>query len=124
VLTDGTADASGPKAVRASAGAVLRLPIEESALLTAVVRLVDAGLHVVVADATGAVPLDAADLRGDVAVVLGNESHGVPDDLLRADVERVRIPMAAGTESLNVAMAGSVLLFEAARQRRMGSARD
>ena len=64
--------------------------------------------------ATGGTRLDQLDLRAPVAFVLGHEVHGL-DDALPLD-GHVTIPMHAG-ESLNVAMAGTVLLFEAARQR-------
>ena len=63
-------------------------------------------------------PYDTVDLTGPVAVVLGNEAHGLPAHVLAAVDERVTIPMAGRSESLNVAMAGSVLCFESLRQRR------
>jgi RNA methyltransferase, TrmH family len=124
ILTEGTADAFGPKAVRASAGAVLRLPVRESSLDAALSTVRAAGLRVIVADARGPVTIDEVDLRGDVALLVGNEVRGVPSDLGDLVVERVSVPMDAGTESLNVAMAATVLLFEAARQRRMGGSPD
>lgn len=120
MLTEGSADPFGPKAVRASAGAVLRLPIAESSREAALPTLAEVGVRLVVADAHGSVALDDADLTGDVAVVLGNETHGIPAGLAELPAVRVSIPMARGTESLNVAAAGAVILFEAARQRRMG----
>jgi TrmH family RNA methyltransferase len=61
---------------------------------------------------------DDADLTGPVAFVLGNEAHGLPDDLTARLDDRISIPMAGRSESLNVAMAASILTFEAARQRR------
>src|SRR5262245_9354166 len=120
VVTSGSADPFGPKAVRASAGGVLRLPVAEVAVADTGALLEEAHLRVVVADADADRSIDHADLSGDLAIVVGNEARGVPDDLRGAAVERVAVPMAAGTESLNVAAAGAVLLFEAARQRRMG----
>jgi TrmH family RNA methyltransferase len=122
VLTEGSADPIGPKAVRASAGAVLHLPVAELAFDTALARLADEGLAFVVADAAAERSIDDVDLRDDVVLVLGNETRGVPEALGDLAVERVAIPLAPGLESLNVAAAGAVLLFEAARQRRMGDA--
>jgi tRNA G18 (ribose-2'-O)-methylase SpoU len=58
------------------------------------------------------------DLTERSAFVLGNEAHGLPDDLTDLVDEWVTIPMAGRTESLNVGMAGAILCFEAARQRR------
>jgi len=63
-------------------------------------------------------PYDAVDLTGAVALVLGNEAHGLPDGLDGYIDGHVVIPMTGRVESLNVGVAGSVLLFETARQRR------
>ena len=61
---------------------------------------------------------DAVDLTGPVALVLGSEAHGLPAALDALVDDRLTIPMAGRSESLNVAMAGSVLCFESLRQRR------
>jgi tRNA G18 (ribose-2'-O)-methylase SpoU len=71
---------------------------------------------VVAADAAATTDHTAADLTGPVALVVGSEAHGIPDDVADLVDERVRIPMAGPTESLNVAMAATVLVFEVARQ--------
>ena len=69
----------------------------------------------------GGVPYDTVDLTGPVAIVLGNEAHGLPDALGALVDDRLSIPMAGRSESLNVAMAGAVLCFESLRQRRAGA---
>ena len=61
---------------------------------------------------------DAVDLTGPVAIVLGSEAHGLPDTVGAGLDRAVSIPMAGRTESLNVAAAGAIVCFEAARQRR------
>jgi TrmH family RNA methyltransferase len=58
-----------------------------------------------------------ADLRGRIAIVVGSEGRGVSDDLVALADQRVTIPMAPGSESLNAAAAAAVLLFEGVRQR-------
>jgi len=114
-------DLWSPKAVRASAGSVFRVPVVvEGAAHDALRRLRGAGMTTVATTLDGSVDLDAADLRGDVAVLLGNEAHGLAPDVAAAADVRVRIPMAGRVESLNVAMTGTVVAFEAARQRRGG----
>ena len=70
-----------------------------------------------------ACPYDETDLRGPVAVVLGSEAHGLPAEVRALVDQQITIPMAGRSESLNVAMAGSVLCFEALRQRRTARAR-
>jgi len=116
VLGPGSVDAYNPKTVRASAGACFAVQIVEGVpAVTALEALRSAGVRSVGAMATGGSAPEAVDFTGPVAIVLGHEVHGLDTDL-RLD-GRVTIPMRS-TESLNVAMAGTALLFEAARQRR------
>jgi TrmH family RNA methyltransferase len=75
------------------------------------------------ATARGGVTYTDADLTSPLALVLGNEAHGLPEALEPELDGRVTIPMAGHAESLNAGMAGAVLLFEAARQRRSMAAR-
>jgi TrmH family RNA methyltransferase len=118
VLGRGSVDAYNPKLVRATAGACFSVPVLDDADITEVLE--DCGKYGLVR--AGAVvrdgrPVDEVDLRRPCALVLGHEARGLDADL-PLDV-RVTIPMHEGrAESLNVAMAGSVLCFEVARQRR------
>jgi TrmH family RNA methyltransferase len=119
VVFSGGVDPFGPKTVRASAGAVFLVPvISEPALAVALAALGDAGMRRVGLAAHDGAPLDQTDLTGPVAFVLGSESHGLPDGLDRVLDQLVTIPLTGRTESLNVAMAGTLAVFEAARQRR------
>jgi TrmH family RNA methyltransferase len=115
-LGAGSVDAYNPKVVRASAGACFAIRTVEGVPAVEMLEAVGGrGLRRVGAVGAGGCVPEAVDLRVPTALVLGNEAHGFAADVpLDA---RVTIPMAAG-ESLNVAMAGTVLLFEAARQRR------
>lgn len=114
-------DPWNPKSVRASAGSAFRVPIGiERDTVDALERLRSDGFRILAAGG-GGVALDTLDLAGDIAVVLGNEAHGVSDAVRDAADEVVAIPMAGKVESLNVAMAGTVIAFESARQRRVGS---
>jgi TrmH family RNA methyltransferase len=80
-----------------------------------------AGAGVWLAEAGTGVPYDAVDWRGRVALIVGGEATGAgPDGRALAGDRRVYIPMMPGVDSLNVALATSVLLFEAARQRGVG----
>ncbi len=112
VLTEGSVDPFNPKVVRASAGALFHVPIISADLET--VR--GAGFTLVGASSHAGDCHTDADWSGRIAIVLGNEAHGLPDD---APVDRwVRIRHEGRAESLNVAMAATVLCFEAARHRR------
>jgi TrmH family RNA methyltransferase len=115
-LGAGSVDAYNPKVVRASAGACFAIRIGEGVPAVQMLDVLGArGVQRIGAVARGGVPPDRLDLTGPVAFVLGHEAHGL-DPALPLD-ELVTIPMAAG-ESLNVAMAGTLLCFEAARRRR------
>ena len=118
VFTEAAVDPFAPKTVRSSAGAILEVPIVRGAsLLDAVGALRGAGLTVVGADSSSSTPPDGVDLRRPVALVLGNEAWGMSAPERALMDELVGIPMPGPLESLNVAVAGSILLFEAVRQR-------
>ena len=107
-----------PAAIKASAGAVehlLLVPVDD--LPGALVDLRARGLHLVGTDAEAALSYRDADLRGPLALVIGSEGKGMTGPVRRRLELLVRIPMRGHIGSLNAAVAGSVLLFEAAAQR-------
>lgn len=114
LFTPGSVDPTNPKCVRSSAGALFALRVGAVDDLDV---LRDLGLTTIGAAAGGSSP-DEVELAGPIALVLGGEAGGRPEDQL-VDVE-VALPLEGGVESLNVAMAGSVLLYEARRQRNGG----
>jgi RNA methyltransferase, TrmH family len=114
----GGADPYRDKAVRGSMGSIFRLPVHHGLDADGVVEFArQQRLQLVVADGGGAVLHTKADLRRPLALVVGAEAAGVPPALLAAADQRVRIPLQPPVESLNVAVAAGVLLFEAQRQR-------
>jgi len=111
VLTPGSVDPTNPKVIRASAGAVFHVPVIAATFDD--VRA--AGLTLIGSSSHQGDLHTTADWSGRVAIVLGNEAHGLDDD---APVDRwVRIEHQGRAESLNVAMAATLLVFEAARRR-------
>ncbi|MHC5064816.1 MAG: TrmH family RNA methyltransferase [Planctomycetota bacterium] len=115
----GGADPFREKAVRGSAGSVFRLPIvagmQESEFIDFAKK---SDLQVIACDATGEDEYLAADYRRGTVLILGGEGGGLPAGLLSAADSVLRIPMQAPVESLNVAVAAGVVLFEARRQRK------
>jgi 23S rRNA (guanosine2251-2'-O)-methyltransferase len=113
-----------PAAVKASAGAVEHLllaPVDD--LPAALADLHARGLQVVGADGDAPLTAREADLRGPIAIVVGSEGRGLGAAVRRRCDLLVRIPMHGRVESLNAAVAGSILLYEATAQRRLpGSA--
>ena len=118
-LTPQSVDPYNPKTVRAAMGAHFRLPIRDLAAIETE-RLVDTCPLRVVADASSTLPYDALDWTQPALLVVGSEADGPSDDTRRLATNVASIPLAAGVESLNAAVAGSIILFEAARQRRRG----
>lgn len=122
VFTRGSVDPWHPKTVRATAGTLFHVPvIRAHALEKAASELRAAGFVLIGADATSRRSLDSVDLTRKVAFVVGNEAWGLPSDMRHVLDEDIGIPMPGPVESLNVGIAGSILLFEAVRQRRLSS---
>jgi RNA methyltransferase, TrmH family len=120
VCCDGTVDPFNPKTVRASAGSVLHLPVVTGVESEQVLDwLVAMGYNLRGAVAHGGTPHTEVDWVGRSALVLGNEASGLNDSVTGRLSELVTVPMVGSAESLNVAIAGAVLCFEALRQRSM-----
>jgi len=118
VATRGTADPWSPKALRASAGSALRLPVLRGlAIPVLLAQLKMARVRIYAASSARLERSAAADLRDAAAIFVGNESNGVPAEVERAADAVISIPMAETVESLNAGVAASLVLYEAARQR-------
>lgn len=112
-------DVYNPKVIRSTMGAIFRLPFYRADdLRGAVGDLKAAGLRVYAAHLEGRRTYDGEDYRRGCAFLIGNEGNGLRPEIAECADCRIRIPMEGGTESLNAAVAASILMFEAARQRR------
>jgi len=119
LLGEGTVSPFNSKVVRASAGSVFRLPVVRIKMADVLRRLQDHGLRLMATSSHKGTPLPRANLAAPVAVVIGGEGAGVPRDLLAKVDEIVAIPHAPQVESLNAAVAASIVLYESARQKGM-----
>lgn len=117
LLGKGTVDLYNPKTIRSTMGALFHLPVAECDLAEWLPRARAAGVKVYAARPEDADDCYGLDLTKDTWFVIGNEGAGVSPDIQRAAGAFVRIPMPGRAESLNAAMAATVLLFEAVRQR-------
>jgi TrmH family RNA methyltransferase len=115
--THGTVSMRNPKCVRSTAGALFRIPVLEDMTATQILEYCAAkGIRLYRTASGAGIDFTSADLRAPAGILLGNEAKGlIPSDW--AAIPALRIPMADGVESLNVAAAGAILLFEARRQR-------
>ena len=117
VVVAGGADPWRPKAVRSSAGSVLRVPVVRADDIHEMLhRLRSAGARIVASDVREGRPHDSGVLQGPLAIVLGSESCGLDRSIDSLVDERVRIEMPGNAESLNVAMAGTLLAFQAGKK--------
>jgi TrmH family RNA methyltransferase len=116
----GTADIYSPKVVRAAMGAHFRLATEQDLGWEQVGERLAFVDHIYAASATATMPYYAADWRQPTALIIGNEAHGLSAEAQSLATGLISIPMRGPAESLNAAVAGSVILFEALRQRTRG----
>jgi RNA methyltransferase, TrmH family len=112
-LSEGSADPTGPKATRASMGALFRVPL---------VAFDEPPGRRVALVAHGGAPLDETELAGPTTFVLGAEREGLPGEVLAQCDVRATIPLTPDADSLNVAIAGAIALYEFSRRQRTRSA--
>jgi TrmH family RNA methyltransferase len=125
VLGEGTVSAFNSKVVRASAGSVFRLPIVHGQGKSGTAKLEQVseklrsqGVRLIATSSHKGTPLDQADLASPAAIFFGNEGSGLPRDLMAKMDEVIAIPHTPQVESLNAGVAASIVLYEAARQRK------
>jgi TrmH family RNA methyltransferase len=121
VFSSDSVDVYNPKTVRASAGSLFHLPVVRGANTAAVIEeLRGRGMRVLAMDARGDADVYELDLTEPVGFVFGNEAWGLPEEVAALADGTVRVPLEGAAESLNLAAAATVCLFEWARQRREG----
>lgn len=114
-----TVDIFNPKTIRSTMGSIYRVPFLYAESLPELVQKLDGyGVVTYAAHLKGTEDYDEKDYRKGTAFLIGNEGNGLSERLARAAKEYIRIPMAGEVESLNAAVASSILMYEAARQRR------
>jgi len=120
VLTAGSCDIFSPKVLRAAAGAALRMPVvAEVDTVETLTMLKESQIPIYAAHPRGnALPYDL-DLRKEFCLLVGNESQGLSKEAQTMATALIRLPMTSDTESLNASVAGSILLYEAVRQRQL-----
>jgi TrmH family RNA methyltransferase len=119
ICTHGTANPYGWKALRGAMGSTFRLPVAVHQSLPATIDALKAGNITLLATLPrGGTPLDSTDLRRPVAVLLGAEGTGMPTAAAAGADAQLTIPMRPPVDSLNVAIAAALILYEASRQRK------
>ncbi|OAN37395.1 TrmH family RNA methyltransferase [Mycolicibacterium iranicum] len=120
VLAGDSVDPYNGKCLRASAGSIFSIPVvSHPDAIGAVTQIGAAGLHVLATVLDGTVSLDDVDLSGPTAWLFGPEAHGLPSALVESATARVRIPMLGEAESLNIASAAAICLYQSAKAHRL-----
>ena len=120
LLGEKTVSPFNAKAVRASAGSLFREPLLRVKMGETIPLLKERGVRLVATSSHKGKPLHEAEFTGSVMIVVGNEGAGVPHEVLAQADELVTIPHSERVDSLNAGIAASILLYEAARQRKSG----
>ncbi len=118
LLPPETTDAFAPKVLRSGMGAHFRLPIHSIGWEEIKTQTKD--MAIFIADMDG-ISCWETDLRKPLALVIGGEAEGASDEARRLATQKISVPMAGNVESLNAGVAGSVLMFEVIRQRRLNT---
>ncbi len=118
LLGEKTVSPFNPKVVRASAGSLFRQPLISVKLGDAITELKQAGVRVMATSSHKGLPLDEANFTGPVLIAVGNEGAGLPPEVLSLADDLITIPHSPKVESLNAGIAASIILYEAARQKR------
>ncbi len=118
LMSKETVDITNPKTLRASMGALCRVPFCYAKDWNGCIRFVqETGRKVYAAYLQGSVPYDRVDYTGGCGILIGNEGGGLKEETAMLADERIRIPMHGQVESLNAAIAATVIMYEALRQR-------
>jgi TrmH family RNA methyltransferase len=122
ILGEGTVSRFNSKLIRASAGSVFRIPIvtakDAGGIKAIAAKLRTREVHLIATSSHKGTPLDQAKLTVSAAIFIGSEGSGLPRSLMAQVDETVAIPHSPHVESLNAGVAASIVLYEAARQRR------
>ena len=119
IMSRGTVDVFNPKVIRSTMGSIFRVPFFVTEDLKGTIKqLKQLGVKHYAAHLLGSCSYDEPDYTGATAFLIGNEGNGLSDEITELADGRIRIPMAGKVESLNAAIAATLLMYEAARQRR------
>lgn len=117
IVRDGSVDVYNPKVVRATMGSVFRVPLYFTRGIKELEKLKSNGINIYSASLDGSIPIYDVDFNGKFVLTIGNESKGLSSEVLSISNKFIKIPMTGKAESLNVAIAASIIMYEAMKQR-------
>jgi TrmH family RNA methyltransferase len=117
IITKGTVDIYNEKTLRGTMGSIFRIPVLMDEDLTLVTKLRDAGFKLITSSLDTDKNFYDVNLKEKVIIAVGNEGNGISDEIYDICDLKVKIPMPGGAESLNVAVAASIMMYEVVRQK-------
>jgi RNA methyltransferase, TrmH family len=118
VITKGTVDVYNDKTLRATMGSIFHLPIISAPNFSELANtLTDMGYEIYAASLESSKYIYDCDFKSKSALLLGNEANGIPEEHMEFITKKIKIPMPGGSESLNVASAAAIIIYEVVRQR-------
>lgn len=117
ICTRGTVDIYNEKTLRSTMGSIFHIPVVMDNELDKVLELKNRGFKVIVSSLDTDKDFFQADLTGNIIICIGNEGNGISEEILNLGDICIKIPMPGGAESLNAAVAGSIMIYETVRQR-------
>lgn len=120
IISKSTVDIYNPKVIRSTMGSIFRVPFTYVENLKETIQeLKDRRINIYASSLESSTNYEEMDYNKDTAFIIGNEAAGIQKEVLDLVEKRIKIPMYGSVESLNAAVAGSILMYEAARQRRV-----
>lgn len=117
LLTKGTVDIYNDKTLRSTMGSIFNIPVIEDENFNVINNLKNKGFKLLVSSLDASKSFYDIDLTGKIIISVGNEGNGISEEIYNISDEKVKLPMPGGTESLNVSVAASVMMYEALRQK-------
>ncbi|QGU94967.1 RNA methyltransferase [Clostridium bovifaecis] len=117
IITKGTVDVYNDKTLRSTMGSIFNIPVIEDENFQVIKSLKESGFKLLVSSLDAENNFYDVDLTSKVIISIGNEGNGISEELYELNDEKVKIPMPGGAESLNAAVAASVMMYEAVRQK-------
>lgn len=119
IVTKGTVDVYNDKTIRSTMGSIFHMPVTEDLDLMKVKKLKEKGFKLLVSSLEAKYNFYDVNLKDNMIISVGNEGSGICDEVMKLADVKVKIPMPGGAESLNAAVAASIMIFEAVRQRNI-----
>lgn len=117
IIREGSVDPYNPKVIRATMGSIFRVPLYFTDGIEELKNLKSKGVKIYSTSLDGSMPIYKADFKEDFILSIGNESSGVSKEVLSLSNKLIKIPMTGKTESLNAAVAASIIMYEAMKGR-------